>query len=110
MTDYPSWVKPHLRQRLEQERLEKSTQNKHPEAKTSPTPGVGMTSRVVAGARVRVAKPLDPDENPGWWCVDMDVFHNAVLTVDYVVEVDNTFTTLEAPDWWFNVNWVVEII
>lgn len=112
--EYPSWVKPHLRRRLEQEALEKSSQHKHPDAKTGPATassqpvvsiqrGIG----VVSGARVRVARPQNPDESPTW-TNEMDAYDGLVLTVDYV-EDDGTFMTVET-DWWFSLKWIVEII
>jgi len=116
MADYPSWVKPHLRQRLEQERIQKSTQNKHPDAKTTPTPGAPINPQPAApqtqptlsfglkrGDRVRVV-----NNNYDWWVDSMDKYDGQWLTVLDTDGGGGCFNVTETA-FGFHVECVVEV-
>ena len=101
--DYPKWMKPHLRERLERAKREAGGQSPSPPS-PFPCPTAAQRATVAVGALVRLRKPADPDEGVGWEN-DMDQYDGMVLTVDHVDHRDNTFQTVESGLYWFETSW-----
>lgn len=125
MTDYPTWMKPHLRRRLEEEAAAKII---HPKAKSEPTGSVVTApqtaqgaapsyvggrarfnntcpSKVVPGMRVIVKAPDDATDGPGWLS-QMDRF--AGVWVEVKTANGEIFNIVSAPLWSFCRTWITD--
>jgi len=104
MTDIKPWVKPHLRARLIDEakaKEPKTAQGLTPITPAAPT--VLDINAISAGDKVRVKKPADTTESPGWMAV-MDHFDGAIIEVINVT----TQSIQSMHGFWFSRKWIVE--
>jgi len=114
MSEYPSWVKPHLRRRLEEAVAERDIDTR---VKKDPTQGLTNPSTSVpaqpkttltVGDQVMVQKPACRLRAPGW-NLSMDSWDGKWMTITRI-KILATYTEFSVAEnrWKFNPDWITQ--